>query len=171
MHSWLSDSKPAAHICIEKYLQRLATYRWPAFPFTSCNCKEQQSYMKRKSCYEYFIKFSGKDNSGLLFRGTLTRNCLLNIPFQCSIVWNSLVIPSFSYPCQVSLEAHTFLGLVSSATVLTIALGLVPSPTEREVVHLWETEWRVNSLHWLALWLWKQTLVHLLSQKIMFQII
>lgn len=92
--------------------------------------------MKRKIWCEYFIKLFATGSSGLLFRGAPTRNCLLNIPFQGSIIANSLIIPSFSYPCQVSLEAHTFLGFVSSATVLTIALGLVPSPTEREVVHL-----------------------------------
>lgn len=41
-----------------------------------------------------------------------------------------------SYPCQLSLDAHAVLGLASSAAVLTAALTLGPSPTDRDAVDL-----------------------------------
>lgn len=41
-----------------------------------------------------------------------------------------------SYPCQLSLDAHVVLGLVSSAAVLTDALTLGPSPTDRDAMDL-----------------------------------
>lgn len=41
-----------------------------------------------------------------------------------------------SYPCQLSLDAHVVLGLVSSTAVLTDALTLVPSPTDRDATDL-----------------------------------
>lgn len=41
-----------------------------------------------------------------------------------------------SYPCQLSLDAHVVLGLVSSVAVLTGALTPVPSPTDRDAMDL-----------------------------------